>query len=75
MPQRRAPDPEQTGELHLPAARLGPASHGRDADASAGGPRFTSEALFRGRGTVWIEHGDDVYQLRITRQGKLILTK
>jgi hemin uptake protein HemP len=34
-----------------------------------------SSALFRGSKVVWIEHDGERYQLRITSQGKLILTK
>jgi len=31
--------------------------------------------LFRGRQEVLIAHGDETYRLRLTRNGKLILTK
>ncbi|NBB93945.1 MAG: hemin uptake protein HemP [Gammaproteobacteria bacterium] len=31
--------------------------------------------LLGGAGSVQLEHGGDVYRLRITRNGKLILTK
>ncbi len=34
-----------------------------------------AEALFRGASVVLIEHKGEHYQLRITRNGKLILTK
>lgn len=34
-----------------------------------------SQALFAGSQEVVIAHGDERYRLRITRQGKLILTK
>ncbi|HQR03780.1 MAG TPA: hemin uptake protein HemP [Rhodocyclaceae bacterium] len=34
-----------------------------------------SAALFQGRSEIRISHGDHVYSLRLTRQGKLILTK
>jgi hemin uptake protein HemP len=34
-----------------------------------------SEALLRGQREILIVHSDDVYRLRITRNGKLILTK
>lgn len=37
--------------------------------------RLTSEQLFAGADLVVIEHQGADYQLRITRQGKLILTK
>jgi len=36
---------------------------------------YHSEQLFRGRRHVTIEHEGEVYQLRVTRNGKLILTK
>lgn len=40
------------------------------------GPRIvTSKELFQGRREVWIEHGDDMYRLRLTSSGKLCLTK
>nr|WP_156712890.1 hemin uptake protein HemP [Nitratireductor arenosus] len=35
----------------------------------------TSEALFDGAQEIGIEHGDALYRLKITRQGKLILNK
>ena len=38
-------------------------------------PRWSSEDLLRGQRTVEIEHRGEVYRLRSTRQGKLILTK
>lgn len=34
-----------------------------------------SSALLRGGNAVVIEHGGSLYTLRLTRQGKLILTK
>lgn len=38
-------------------------------------PRLRSDELFRGRQEVEIEHQGEVYRLRLTRAGKLILTK
>lgn len=38
-------------------------------------PRYRSDELFRGATTAAIEHQGHSYLLRITRQGKLILTK
>jgi hemin uptake protein HemP len=35
----------------------------------------TSDALFGGAQEIVIEHGDALYRLKITRQGKLILNK
>jgi hemin uptake protein HemP len=38
-------------------------------------PLLSSETLLKGGNEVLIEHGSCVYSLRVTRQGKLILTK
>jgi len=38
-------------------------------------PRIDSAQLLRGQRTVEIEHGDQRYTLRVTRESKLILTK
>ncbi len=39
-------------------------------------PRLiTSDELLQGRREIWIEHGDDMYRLRLTSSGKLCLTK
>ncbi|HEY8119354.1 MAG TPA: hemin uptake protein HemP [Methylophilaceae bacterium] len=40
-----------------------------------GGQRVRSEDLFAGGKEVVIEHRDETYRLRLTAQGKLILTK
>ncbi len=41
-----------------------------------GGPLvYTAAQLLQGRREVWIEHGDAMYRLRVTRSGKLYLTK
>jgi hemin uptake protein HemP len=37
--------------------------------------RIRSEELFGARREVQIEHRGETYRLRVTRQGKLILTK
>ncbi|MFZ5575966.1 MAG: hemin uptake protein HemP [Pseudomonadota bacterium] len=36
---------------------------------------IAADHLFRGRQEVLIAHGDETYRLRLTRNGKLILTK
>ena len=36
---------------------------------------ISSEALFAGRRELLIEHAGEEYRLRLTNQGKLILTK
>jgi len=38
-------------------------------------PQWQSEQLLQGRKEVFIHHGDEIYRLRLTRQGKLILYK
>jgi len=38
-------------------------------------PRLNSESLFGGRREIEIEHAGQVYRLRLTALGKLILTK
>jgi hemin uptake protein HemP len=38
-------------------------------------PRIESSRLFQGKSEVVIVHQDEEYNLRITRNGKLILTK
>lgn len=38
-------------------------------------PVITSEALFAGSRELVIKHAGDEYRLRLTNQGKLILTK
>jgi hemin uptake protein HemP len=36
---------------------------------------YLSEALLQGQREVLIRHGEEVYRLRLTKQGKLILYK
>jgi hemin uptake protein HemP len=36
---------------------------------------YQSQELLAGRREIWIEHGRDMYRLRLTQQHKLILTK
>ncbi|HJV71172.1 hemin uptake protein HemP [Ideonella sp.] len=43
--------------------------------SSAGGPQWRSEDLLAGTDEALITHGDQVYRLRRTGTGKLILTK
>lgn len=38
-------------------------------------PSFSTESLFAGANEILIQHEDDIYRLRITRNSKLILTK
>ncbi|WP_238719850.1 MULTISPECIES: hemin uptake protein HemP [Nitratireductor] len=58
---------------HGPRAAL---RSGPDTGRQKPHPRIvTSEALFGGAQEIAIEHGDALYRLKITRQGKLILNK
>ena len=46
-----------------------------DLSADAARPEVDSASLFNGRREVVIRHGPVEYRLRITKAGKLILTK
>lgn len=44
--------------------------------SDAAAPRvMRSQELLQGRSEIWIEHGGQIYRLRQTRSGKLILQK
>lgn len=45
------------------------------ASAANNQPVLASTSILRGRRQVWIAHGQELYALRETRSGKLILTK
>lgn len=45
------------------------------ADAPTGPRTIASEELFQGRRELLIRHAGEIYRLRITRNGKLILQK
>ena len=47
-----------------------PASHPVDSP-----DEISSEQLLRGRQEILIRHGEELYRLRLTRNGKLILQK
>jgi hemin uptake protein HemP len=64
--------PRQTGLVPPATANERPLTLRRDA---AGAWATTSEALLGGEGRLTIHHGGESYQLRLTRQNKLILTK
>jgi hemin uptake protein HemP len=36
---------------------------------------YSSDDIFQGRNEVWIEHGENMYRLRLTAAGRLYLTK
>jgi hemin uptake protein HemP len=59
----------------LVAQAFGYKQPGDEGTASARPPAITSHELFRGARELIIIHQQEEYRLRITRQGKLILTK
>ncbi|HEY2882062.1 MAG TPA: hemin uptake protein HemP [Pirellulales bacterium] len=60
--------------VHLTGDPMATASleHGADAQRAL---VYTSEELLQGRREAWIEHGNQMYRLRLTHAGKLYLTK
>ena len=60
-----AESPPTQAPAPLPAVTQGP----------GGARRIDSAALLGPRGEVFIVHHEQVYRLRVTSQGKLILTK
>ena len=63
-------NPAEERNKPRPAAETG-RDDGRDDSAAA----IPSAAILKGRDAVNIEHNGRIYQLRKTKQGKLILTK
>ena len=74
MTRKMPPDRPRSG-----AAETAPASDTRSGagQAAAGAARraIPSEQILQGQDAIEIEHNGRIYQLRRTRQGKLILTK
>ena len=52
-----------------------PARDSREQEAPTRVRIVNSADLLEGRRELWIEHGDDMYRLRLTASGKLYLTK
>lgn len=65
------PDPQESDAM--------PSAHPVVANVTAPGthtpPPIPTDFLFRGRQEILIAHNGEHYRLRITRNGKLILTK
>lgn len=55
--------------------RLGPASAGANASGRSLLSEINSRTLLAGTDCIAIRHGESIYWLRATRQGKLLLTK
>ncbi len=60
-------------EIPPDPTREGPSK--ADTPSSLPGARLNSSEMFRGRKEIQIEHEGEIYRLRVTRSGKLILTK
>lgn len=58
-----------------PSASATPTSVVVAAAAAAASPTLESAELFRGSSLLRIAHRGETYLLRVTRQGKLLLTK
>ncbi|MGQ3051029.1 MAG: hemin uptake protein HemP [Roseateles sp.] len=58
-----------------PRQALTPPSPPGSLAGAGAAPRIDSAALLGRRGEVFIVHHQQVYRLRVTAQGKLILTK
>lgn len=65
------PAPHDPAEPH----RLDSGHTAAAAGAAEAAVCWSSDALLRGQQVVYIEHKGATYQLRLTRQDKLILTK
>ncbi|MBX9901228.1 MAG: hemin uptake protein HemP [Burkholderiaceae bacterium] len=52
-----------------------PTSHKKELGRTSSPLQIDSQTLFAGRRELIIEHQGERYQLRVTRQNKLILTK
>ena len=64
--------------IHLPASRPTPTAHAPvapPATAAAPCPRWASQQLLGASPMAEIEHGGQIYRLRVTSLGKLIMTK
>lgn len=67
IPQRKASTAMPPSEPDRPLPQ--------DGEVPASQPIFQSDELFRGHREVLILHCGETYRLRLTRNGKLILTK
>jgi hemin uptake protein HemP len=63
--------PEDEADPLIPAPECGGTSN----SARRPAPIVTSEEVLRGGREIQIRHGEERYWLRVTRNGKLILTK
>lgn len=59
---------------HQSTPTLPPVIAGQAAQVAASAPRLTTEELFAGAREIALLHNGRQYRLRITQQGKLLLT-
>lgn len=59
----------------IPAGSIPKVGVESEPETSVVAPRMTSESLLGERGELKIQHNGELYSLRRTRHGKLILTK
>jgi hemin uptake protein HemP len=59
--------------LEMPSPPI--ATNGAGTPSDAHRVIYSSAELLQGRREVWIEHGDQMYRLRVTSAKKLYLTK
>jgi hemin uptake protein HemP len=65
MDQEMAPNPNSPTPVAAPVQPIQPELP----------PRLNSNQIFRGQKTIEIDHGEQRYTLRVTKENKLILTK
>ena len=68
-----SPDTMVSRQRHSGSSSAAAASRG--AGAAGGIPTVTSREVMAGREEICIDHHGEIYRLRITNSGKLILTK
>jgi hemin uptake protein HemP len=64
-----------TADRKAPLSRTVPGGPGRSAQPARARREFESAELFAGEREVFIRHAGQIYSLRQTAKGKLILTK
>ncbi|GAA4447740.1 hemin uptake protein HemP [Novipirellula rosea] len=67
--------PPAAAQAQPAAAQAQPAAPSHCPSLESFAKVIPSSELLRGRREVWIEHGSEMYRLRLTASGKLYLTK
>jgi len=65
------------GASGMPHHQDNPGHQSSPASSSEDSPRVVvkSTEILQGKSEIWIEHGSEMYRLRLTRAGKLLLSK